>query len=351
MNPNNEENNWYLKHREDYGSWQWIKWKLFVYALTAAIAGAISIYFIDHNLTVKYAIMHWFCNLWYLIFKYFMSMILIYFILGHISRLDDVIGLKHELKSVAFYLVLIIFIGVNFRLICPSVIRIEHDLQNLTLIINALYGFLWRFSFFGITYMHTRWVVTKFAMSYHSGCALDFGDSTAITLSTTKMRNIAHEKTLHLMESQSDVLYPNERDKKFQMKNTLRSNNAFEAFMRELLKEYCAECLLSIVEMTQFKERIFAESSNLKQRQLMSESAERRNTEHSLQLPAECTKSEIVWKGDNYKSIAREIYLKYIESGAPYEINVEHRTMKQLGNLIDNDEWDSNQQYDDTQRL
>ena len=285
-----------------------------------------------------------------------MSIILIYFILRDIPLLDDAIGIKKELRVIAICLLIIVITGVVFRFY-PSIIAIDHDIHELQRYISIVIksaALIMRFCDFAMNYMQTRMVVTKLVTVRRNKSLEYFEDSTAITLSTTKfkkMRNIAYQKTICLMEQPNDTLYPNEREKLFQMMHCLRSNTAFEAFMRELRKEYCEECLLSIVEMTQFKERIFAESSNQKRRELMSESAERRIADIFLQLPAECVKSAIVYESNTYKSAAREIYLKYIEPGAPYEINVEHRTRKQLQNLIGNDHWESNRVYDDPQRL
>merc|ERR1712062_54806 len=147
-----------------------------------------------------------------------------------------------------------------------------------------------------------------------------------------------------------------------EMKRILSKNVVFEAFMRQLVKEYCHECLLCIIEMIQFKERI---KKRLTQRQRLSieQSAKQQFSAYFLSLPRQCPKSAIVTNGFNhkghlhngtradYKSIAREIYLKYLKRSAIYEINVDYRTRKDLADLIDTNRWETNEEYGDPKKL
>ena len=43
--------------------------------------------------------------------------------------------------------------------------------------------------------------------------------------------------------------------------------------------------------------------------------------------------------------MAREIFLKYVKKGGPYEINVEWTTRKELENVIEGNRWAMNEEY------
>ena len=201
INPQNRATNWYLNHREDYGSWQWIKWKLFIYAFTAAIAGSTSYHFIEsvnQHLPIQYMIVYWICNIWYLIYQYIITLMVIFFILYRIPLLDDAIGLKKELQVIAYLLFLQVVLGICFRVIDPNIISIDDEFLPFLPIFNQIVVLLMRFSRFGINYMQTRWVVNQYGMIQRHGSSTttsSAGDSKAITLSS-RMRKVVHKNTL-----------------------------------------------------------------------------------------------------------------------------------------------------------
>ena len=123
--------------------------------------------------------------------------------------------------------------------------------------------------------------------------------------------------------------------------------------MRQLLEEYCHECLLAICEMVQFKNRVFRKALTQKQRRMMSQSMRAQKTKHFLKIPHECPRSDIVNDGEcnDYKSMATELYLKYVKIGAVYEINVEWNTRRDLTDLIETNRWSVNEEYDDPLKL
>ena len=72
------------------------------------------------------------------------------------------------------------------------------------------------------------------------------------------------------------------------MKHTLKESETFDMFMRHLLKEFCSECLLSIIELMQFKILIFKEEFTQQRSGMLSHmmiSGE--DMEHFLIIPDE----------------------------------------------------------------
>lgn len=105
--------------------------------------------------------------------------------------------------------------------------------------------------------------------------------------------------------------------------------------------------------MTQFKERLFKERLNEKQRDRIQESLRKYNTSLWLTLPRDCPESCIVYgeKNCNFKQIAAQIYIKYIKRGGIHATNIEWSTWRGLADLIESNRWQSNEEYDDPLNL
>merc|ERR1719242_2614211 len=105
--------------------------------------------------------------------------------------------------------------------------------------------------------------------------------------------------------------------------------------------------------MIQFKGRIFKEVFTENQRYLFSKSMRRQLTKHFLAIPSECPRSAMVYGegSKHWKLTATKLYLKYIKEGARYEINLEWTARRNLANLIENNRWLSNEDYDDPLKL
>ena len=122
------------------------------------------------------------------------------------------------------------------------------------------------------------------------------------------------------------------------------------------VQEYYSEALLSIIEITNFKSRIFLEGLNFMEQKTILQSERRKLTRHFLEIPPECPRSFIVYgttiQKKSFKSMATEIYLKYIKRNCLHEINVEWNTRMELAALIENRRrWKSNKEYNDPRNL
>jgi len=171
--------------------------------------------------------------------------------------LDDAIGLKKELRMIGYFRIAIVVL---------ITIRMLHVITNSKPIVAQIIEILLRLCWFGINYMSTGWVVHKFEIILYRKSNVNYMESSAISLSTSSVRKIVYESTIRLLNESINGEFGYEQNERLQMQRVLSDHTMFDAFMRRLLKEYSYECLLSIIEMTQFKNRIFNEKLNKKQR-------------------------------------------------------------------------------------
>merc|ERR1719361_2634023 len=87
ISPRYEESNWFLRHTQTFGSWEWIKCPLFFYTITVIVAGSLSWYLTYRSLTSDYTLMYWISNGWWISFDYILSMALMFLILKRIPIL------------------------------------------------------------------------------------------------------------------------------------------------------------------------------------------------------------------------------------------------------------------------
>lgn len=84
-----------------------------------------------------------------------------------------------------------------------------------------------------------------------------------------------------------------------------------------------------------------------------SQSSSKRMTKQFVVIPQQCPKSVIVY-GDgnkNYKSMAKKLYFKYVKEDAPYETIVDWETRNHLENVIESDQWESDEQNQNAMTL
>jgi len=187
-------------------------------------------------------------------------------------------------------------------------------------------------------------------------------DQSAVSLSTRKMRKIVNESTLRLLDGVDDSENKEEEDddvgdEYFAMKAVLAQKVYFDAFMRHLIKDFNPECLLCILEMMNFKNRIFNEDLSENQRQRYIKSKVRKATKHFLRIPKRCPRSAIMFnrserKEFDWRSMARALYKKYIKEGAPHQVPLEHETRKRYHELLDSrSSWKMNVEFDNELKL
>lgn len=116
------------------------------------------------------------------------------------------------------------------------------------------------------------------------------------------------------------------------LQSILADDKLLDLFANHLTKEMCIECLLSVIEMQQFK--------NYLKKQL--------NVEHAIvivDLSSNVPRSELVYGKqeptlDAFKEIAYELHKKYVEEGSEFEINISSRMRRGLESKIsDHAQW------------
>lgn len=151
------ESNWYLKHQKDYGSWNWIKRKLFVWASPAVIAFGVGD-FLRHfpQFFDNLPRMFWICHFSFWTLSSFVPLLILYYILYHIPILDDAIGLKKEIKSIVVMYSIILVLWFSNSIIYPSILLIDDQFPDFRWIISPIWILLRRILIFLINYMQTR---------------------------------------------------------------------------------------------------------------------------------------------------------------------------------------------------
>merc|ERR1719419_309077 len=124
------------------------------------------------------------------------------------------------------------------------------------------------------------------------------------------MMELAHQRTFARIRRRSAPPQQSpsaQRTARNAMQSVLSDGELFQGFMLWLIGEYAAECLLSVIEFVQFKERMWREH----------ESALTELGPNTLTLPKTLPTSSIVsGDGKDFQSMASELVAKYIAVGA-----------------------------------
>jgi len=113
------------------------------------------------------------------------------------------------------------------------------------------------------------------------------------------------------------------------LESILADDRLLDLFAKHLVKEFCVECLLSLIEMQQFKQLLMIKFDV--------------GTEYGriVEFAPNAPRSEIVYNGNfsdlqSAKGVAFAIYGKYVEEGAEFEINIRSRMRRKLHDKIGN---------------
>ena len=119
----------------------------------------------------------------------------------------------------------------------------------------------------------------------------------------------------------------------------LRMEESLHLFMIHLSKEYSMECLLSLIEITQYQQYCLKEMS-------MSNDLDRDNNKYDhglISFPYIVPLSAILEnEKTDFKRKAYEIYNKYIKIGSEFEINISWDSRVLFRNMFDDEEFFTN---------
>ena len=181
---------------------------------------------------------YWICYFWYWALCYVVPLPILYFILKHVSILEDAIGLKKEVKEIPSMLLMINVYSLIIYALYPVLFYIDSNLLTIWQVVSKFNPVLNRILFIRINFMQTFCVVRKFgAHILHKsvGSYTDI-DPIAINLSTEGMRKVVNDTTLRLIEDTNVSLTPDSQVMLHEMKRDLMKYTAFEAFMGFLLQ-------------------------------------------------------------------------------------------------------------------
>merc|ERR1712113_1115634 len=100
--------------------------------------------------------------------------------------------------------------------------------------------------------------------------------------------------------------------------------------------EHCLECVLSLVEMVQFKTMIYAQMAQTQNAECEDLDLEAEMAK-CLVLPPSCPQSGIVRDVSlSAKMKARELFLKYVRSGSEFEVNLRFKDRRRYSRLMEN---------------
>ena len=137
------------------------------------------------------------------------------------------------------------------------------------------------------------------------------------------------------------------------VKEILKDDKLFDGFMQHLIKEFCMENLLGLIEFVQFKKKVI-EVYNINDEQVVNHET------NEYEFPASVPLSDIVYghseekmeidtiqRADTiedsevkFKIMARDLYKKYLRSNSEFELNLSSKVRTRMDGLIGiYDEW------------
>eukprot|EP01084_Bolivina_argentea_P071779 130415_1 len=256
IDPSTQTQNFYINHKTKIGSGTYIAKYLALYGFvcwfTCIFPYILSICDAADIIISFFTVIAW---SFFSILGAFLLMFLYIFMLFKIPRINDDIGIRAELKF-SLYAILTIMI-----LTCILITILWYFSESWNENDKNILFYIWftiiRIVFLVASLKHTKWPLTKFkeiVIGRHSDA---------------RMLELAHQSTYRRIDKQSELELLNiESEEDYvlrqEMRDTLQNSELFDLFMLHLLNEYCAECLLSIIEMIQFKKKIINDNKDVK---------------------------------------------------------------------------------------
>eukprot|EP01084_Bolivina_argentea_P042795 78886_1 len=340
INSTNSINCWFIKNKEKWANLQYLRGRIFTFFSILYII-IVFPYIVqstntDENTYIP-TVFLFFSNVLIVICTVVLPITLYVYMINKIykiPKIEDTIGMRAELIF-SIYCIIIITILYSILLITFSQLSMEKHNQWIDSVLNVIF-LLIRFILLIRTLRHTKWPLLTFK---------EF----IIDPLSRKQIVLEHQETLL---NTIKVQKTNEKFIIMEMRDVLNDDQMFDAFMRHLLNEYCAEILFSVIEFLQFKKKIENEHINIA-------FAVANNDQKStmLSFPQLCPKSTIIFSEydidgaksprSNYKLIARKLYLKYICIGSKWEISIDSVNRDIYEKLFsDENKWNANTGYD-----
>jgi len=402
---------WFLAHKSSYGSFRWLRPRVFgliafccIYSLSLGVMVVVK--HLPSIIVVMLLSLHVLC-----------ALIFCVRILRNIPAFDDHIGLREELRFCVWCFIAMVAIWMLFMTLWLAMSShfgdddAVHDLSKTACFV------LIRVVMLLLNLKQTRWPLRRFQSVLREQ---DYSERKVMSLAHQNTIGIEERRTLTpraitarsstasmtRVRGESETLSGGGMCARSKMKRTLRDERVFSEFMTILLREYCAECLLSVIEFVQFREHLIRtlRAAECLPRTFSTPSAEEEADrvcaalwihdeleDYFIELPDTDSfpRSGIVYRlhGDEgdvvegngggneeadecghrlkrdsvsdeaytvaeYKAIARKLWAKYVREGGDFEVNIGSLQRKRYHHLLgDEQRWMGNTEYEDWTKL
>eukprot|EP01083_Nonionella_stella_P219592 786455_1 len=190
----------------------------------------------------------------------------------------DNIGLGRELKYCTFgYLLILVIRLVDYSISAAA--KKNEGVKGHEIVVSfivAIEFLLWKLVGFTINLLQTKYPLKRFAAVMQR-------------YSTRQIGRLTHATTLKNVESSGQA----SQNQGLKMKEVLNNEKSFDLFMAHCGSEHCTECVLSMIEIIQFKEEIYKILSKNGRSDLVSHETELK--QDTFTLPRNCPQSDIVF--------------------------------------------------------
>eukprot|EP01083_Nonionella_stella_P080176 220190_1 len=326
---------YYLRFKSTLGTWTGLKKKILIYAfftyLNDVVYGSLLLVTED-DATAFWAVIGT-LGVVKALSSTIIPMVFLVYMTYQVNQIKyaDNLGLGRELRYCTYgYLMILVIRCVDYTISWFSA-REEDEFEQTVSFIVALEFFAWKLVGFGINLLQTRDPLNRFGALIKR-------------YSTRQLGLLAHTKTLRDVDKENQASL----NETLKMNEVLHTEHSFNLFMAHCGAEHCTECVLSMIEIVQFKDEMYKKLSGSGRGDEVT-----RELNEAFILPENCPQSDIVFdKEKNFKGIAIALFDKYIAVGSDWEINVDYYTRRKYNRLFgDADGWMKNEEYDDNVKL
>ena len=245
---------------------------------------------------------------------------------------------RKEMKYIFVCLTMNYIIYYTIHLVLMYRVDIDKDVQDLLRTIKYL---LLVFCQFAAMMVSTLWVNRQ--------C------DRIIEANQYNVHQIRHEECVQIQPSSYDVIKGVSEGSldELPLEAVLNEDRLFELFATHAIREFSAECLLSLIEFEQFKARAMDElhvkTSDVSKPMTFAPSipksaivsgVDSSTTKHGLRCFMVDTAEKNTDEMRNLKACAYQLYNKYVASGSDFEINISGQMRAKYNALMaDNHEW------------
>lgn len=352
---------WYLENKKTYGNYKWVRNRLLlIVILCINITFWCLFYAAYYNDNDERLWFYMFCIC---LIPYLSPMIFLLIIFKKTPKFEDNYFIQQELKYI-FIALSIMYISYIITFIYLSIGELPSNPNMLVFILSVENNIVILMQFICLM-ISTKWVIKKMekvisSNSYQKVKKSYLQKSTSKSI-TQSLLNDPHLELIQVDALNQSLISSSSIDESRQslqshqhiditLYQVLGHIKSFELYMVHLSKEFSLECLLSLIEFVEYQKLIL---------QLITNDDSNNNNDslwcNMIKLPEYVPRSAIVYgdaKGknriENCKIKGWCLYIKYIQEGSDFEINIPGEMRRKYKRLMeDYDEWiNQNDQYD-----